>query len=170
MTNCFYIIDTSIILSGKPIDLDSSPMVTTSSVSAEIKSGGRDHRLFQYLLEKGLIIRDPSKKAIEKIHDIATETGDINRLSDADIDILALAVDLKNEKKDVIILSDDYSIQNVAAALNMKFQSFNQRGITKKLKWQYRCPGCGKQFQEPVKECPICGTEIKSSFFQEKQI
>ncbi len=159
-----FIIDTSAILSGKPIQLGEAAMITAPAASEELKPGGRDYRTFQFLLEKGLTVTAPTKESIDIIQKVAEETGDVNRLSPADIEILALALDINKDKDDkAIILTDDYSIQNVASTLNIKYQSISQRGIIKKYKWQYRCPGCKKQFEKSVKICPICGTETKVS-------
>ena len=169
MKKQIFIIDTSAILSGKPINLGDSQMITTPSIANELKPGGRDYRNFQFLLEKGLSIISPTKKSIEKIKLISHETGDKQRLSSADIELLALAIDINNDEKyESIILSDDYSIQNVAKSLNLKYKSFSQKGIVKKFKWKYRCPGCNKQFKTPIKICPICGTKINISDDQKK--
>jgi len=166
-----YVIDTSAILSGKPINLGEMEIVTTPKVSDEFRPGGRDYQNFQYLKEKGLNILSPDKKMIEEVKRISDKTGDKNRLSKTDIEILALALELdKKEYYEIIILTDDYSIQNVANALNLKFQSVNQSGITKRFKWDYRCRGCGKRFKDSIKICPICGTETKSIISNKKEI
>ena len=172
MKKQIFIIDTSAILSGKPINLDDANMITTPSVSEELTPGGRDYRTFQFLQEKGLSIQSASKESANKIKKIAEETGDKYRLSSADVEILALALDVNktDSKKEAVILTDDYSIQNVANTLNIKFQSFSQRGIRKKFKWYYRCPGCGKRFKESVKICPICGTKTKISIRHKNHI
>ena len=166
-----FIIDTSAILSGKPINLDDAEMVTTPAVFSELNPGGRDYRTFQLLQEKGLNIQSPSKESTNKINKTAKETGDKDRLSIADIEILALAIDInKDVNKESVILTDDYSVQNIANTLNIKFQSLSQRGITKKFKWQCRCPGCGKRFTESTKICPICGTVTKIVLHQKQDI
>ena len=158
-----FIIDTSAILSGKPINLDNAIMITTSGVSNELKPGGRDYQILQFLIEKGLTIHYPSKKSIDKIRTISNETGDIDRLSEADMEVLSLALDINTDSsKEAVILTDDYSIQNVAHTLNIKFESISQRGITKKFIWSRRCLGCGKNFKENLKTCPICGSATKS--------
>ena len=158
-----FILDTSAILSGKPINLDNCLMVTTSNITNELKPGGRDYNSFNYLLEKGLILQNPSKESIKKIFDISSKTGDKDRLSSIDIEILALALDInKYSEKEPFILTDDYSIQNVANFLKIKFEAINQSGITKKFKWVYRCRGCGQKFKDNIKICPICGAEIKT--------
>jgi len=157
------IIDTSAVLSGKPINFDDVIVVTTQSVSDELKPGGKDYQTFQFLIEKGLKINFPSMESIVKTRDISSRTGDIGRLSKTDIDILALALDFSRERdKEPVILTDDYSIQNVANVLNIKFESISQQGIKKRFKWSYRCRGCGKKFEEYIKVCPICGAATKN--------
>ena len=158
-----FIIDTSAILSGKPINLDNAIMISTSSVYNELKPGGRDYQTLQFLIEKGLSMNTPSQYSIDKIKTISNKTGDIDRLSEADKDVLALALDINTAgDKEVVILTDDYSIQNVAHVLNIKFENISQQGITKRFIWSRRCLGCGKNFKENLKVCPICGSPTKS--------
>lgn len=158
-----FILDTSAVLSGKSIDLDNAKMVSTPGVSKELKPGGRGYRAFQFLIEKGLAIHIPSKESTSRINVTSWGTGDKDRLSDADKEILALALDVnKDKEKEAIILTDDYSIQNVAHVLNIKFETFAQTGIKKEFKWTYQCSGCGKKFKEHIKICPICGSRTKN--------
>jgi endoribonuclease Nob1 len=171
MKKKIFIIDTSAILAGKPISLTDSTMVTTPGVSDELNPGGRDFRRFELLKETGLMIQIPSKEAINTVKKTAQKTGDDRRLSIADIEIIALALDINREDdQEATILSDDYSIQNVASTLDIKYQGFLQKEITKKFKWVSRCPGCGKQFSEIKKICPICGTETKNHLSQKKNL
>jgi len=156
------ILDTSAILSGKPIDFKDEKLLTTPGVSNEITPGGRDYQIFQNLKEKGLTIQQPSQNSIEKIKKIINRTGDCGRLSDTDIELLALAYEKKIDKINVSILTDDYSIQNSATELGIRFDAISQSGITKKFKWTYRCRGCGKKFKENINICPICGTSTKN--------
>ncbi|DAC73406.1 MAG TPA: nucleic acid-binding protein [Thermoplasmata archaeon] len=166
-----FIIDTSAILSGKPIAIDNVLLVTTPGVSDELSPGGRDFQTFELLKETGLGIHAPTLEAIACAKKTAQQTGDDRRLSLADIEVVALAIDInKKPDQEATILSDDYSIQNVAATLDIKFQGFMQKGITKKFKWVSRCPGCGKQFKEIKKICPICGTSTKSSLLHKKNL
>jgi len=166
-----FIIDTSAILSGKPINLDKDKMITTSSVYNELEPGGRDYQTLQFLMEKGLSINIPRQDSIDKIKTISNKTGDLDRLSEADMDVLALALDINTAgDKESIILTDDYSIQNVAHVLNIKFESISQQGITKRFIWNHRCVGCGKTFKEKLKVCPICGSPTKSIVLDGKDI
>jgi len=165
-----YILDTSAILSGKPIHFEQNNMITSQLVSNELKPGGRLYNAFQFLKEKGLTIKTPSKESIKKIKEVTDITGDINRLSKTDIEILALAVDINNSEKKGVIITDDYSIQNVANYLKIEFEPINQSGITKRFIWTCRCRGCGKKFKENIKICPICGTETITVISSKKMI
>jgi len=165
-----YILDTSAILSGKPLDFEDMQIVTTQGVSDELKPGGRDYQNFQFLREKGLVILAPSLKAMAKIKEIAVETGDIDRLSNTDLEILSLAYELKKDDKNSVILTDDFSIQNVAEYLKIRYEGINQSKITKKFKWTCRCQGCGKKFEDNIKVCPICGAETKKIVSSEENV
>ena len=157
-----FIIDTSAILSGKPMTMDEGTLMTTPGVAAEFTPGGRDYQIFQLLREKGLQVQMPSTSSVTMVVKTAGETGDKQRLSPADVEILALAVDINlSPDKEAVIVTDDYSIQNVAAAMDIQFLPYMQKGITKKFKWQYQCPGCKQRFPDMVKTCPICGTATR---------
>jgi UPF0271 protein len=150
-----FILDTSAIFSGIPLNLNDSEILTTPEVSDEIKPGGKDYNSFELLLEKGLKKMDYSNDSLKKIKITAEKTGDIKRLSRTDLSILALAFDKYKEKQNPVILTDDYSIQNVASELGMKFKSISQKGIKKTFKWQVRCQGCGKYFKDNLNICHL---------------
>jgi len=157
------VLDTSAILSGKPIYFNDAILMTTPGVSEELKPGGRSYRAFEYLKEARLMIQAPSAEAVAQVKKTAQETGDDRRISSTDVEILALALDINKESNtEAAILTDDYSIQNVANVLQIHFLGFSQEKITQKFKWASRCPGCGKQFNDLVKICPICGTKTRS--------
>jgi UPF0271 protein len=169
--NQIFIIDTSAILSGKPINIEEGELITTNSIKNEIKPGGRDYRVFQFLIQKGLKFFSPTKNAVEHIINISKKTGDYGRLSKVDIEIISLSYDLSQDtSKEIIIISDDYSIQNVANYLKIKIQNFNQEIITKRFKWISRCKGCGKKFKENINTCPICGSEIKRIVIKKEKL
>jgi len=166
-----FIVDTSAILSGKTLSFDNAQLITTTNIEKEIKPGGRDHQNYIFLKEKCLILKTPSKDSLKKIKETLEKTGDINRLSLFDIEILAIALDENKQKNvEVVILTDDYSIQNVATYIKIKFKSINQDGITKKFKWISRCRGCGKKFKYNINICPICGSDTKKIVIKTEEI
>jgi len=166
-----FIIDTSAILSGKPLDIPQGILITTSGVSEEFSPGGRDYRAFQLLIEKGLQIQAPSKASLRRVHECAKKTGDDQRLSAADRELLALALEYHGQDDcEVTILTDDYSIQNVASLLHLRFQGFSQKEITQRFQWISSCPGCKRTFKEPVGVCPVCGTKTHVIIHKKKKL
>ncbi|MEM2899356.1 MAG: PIN domain-containing protein [Thermoplasmata archaeon] len=157
-----FVLDTSAILSGKEFSGEQE-LYMPPSAENEIKHG-RMKRKIEYLQILGLKICSPSKSAVDKVQKYAQKTGDIERVSEADIDVLALAIDLK-----ATILTDDYSIQNLASGLGIKYQPLCQKGITEKLTWYYRCKGCGKFFDKMYDACPICGSDMKTTRVSHKE-
>jgi len=146
------IIDAAIFIQG--IDVEG---VTTPKVIEEVKDP-ESRLLLESLISAGKVkVMVPSKDSIEKIKEKALETGELGELSDADIEILALAYELKGE-----LFTDDYNLQNIATLLGLKFRTL-KKGIKKVIKWRYVCVGCGKKFetQLPDDVCPDCGSKVR---------
>ena len=101
-------------------------------------------------------VSDCTKESLAIVDAAAAKSGDASRLSPVDRTVLALALDVGGT-----ILSDDYSIQNVARILGIGFRPVGMAGIKKVVKWNYRCVGCGKWFKEDPRECPICGSATR---------
>ena len=99
---------------------------------------------------------EPDEKFLEEVKNIAKKTGDLEKLSKADIQVLALAKELKAN-----IVSDDYNIQNVAKRLGIKFIPVFSKGIKKIFYWKKFCSNCKKYFNPDLKECPVCGAKLK---------
>lgn len=148
-----YVLDTSAILSGKIFE---NKIVTSPKVLKEIKPKGHSWRIFEFLKSKGMELISPPKEAVEIVKKKAKQTGDFVKLSEVDIEIIALAYYLK-----ATLLTDDYSMQNVAKELGIKFRSVVEKGIKEKIYWIFKCKYCGKTFKNYYKECPICGGELK---------
>jgi UPF0271 protein len=154
-----FVLDSSAILSGKPL---SGEMVTSPLIIKEFRRG-QSYRSLNFLLMAGMRILSPSKSSLEKIENGAEKTGDEFRLSKADKEILALALELSDEKdRKVILLTDDYSMQNLAKKIGIEYLSVSQEGIKEEFHWILRCTGCGRFFKKKMKKCPICGSELKT--------
>jgi UPF0271 protein len=96
--------------------------------------------------------------SLSKVKEAAKGTGDSARLSRTDTEILALALELK-----AAVATDDYSIQNLASVLGVEYMPMNMKGITKVVRWNYLCTGCGKVFKEPQPDCPVCGSPLRTT-------
>ena len=144
--------DTSALFSMQ--DLPEGEMFVPPGVIDELRKY-EDPRLGFW--ESLIHISHPSKEATGKVEEMARSSGDIGRLSPVDVSVLALAQDIHGT-----ILTDDYSIQNVARLMDIDYKAVGMKGIKKIIRWDYRCIGCGKRFREEHKECPICGSAMKS--------
>jgi len=150
-----YVLDTSVLFYGK--DLPSGfELVITPGVARELGKEGMGDRL-EFLLATRIRVLSPSERSIATVKAEAEKTGDSRRLSDTDRELLALASELGYE-----LLTDDYSIQNLARVMGIPCKGFDQRGISKVFEWQAKCKGCGKTFPADVKLCDASGTETKT--------
>ncbi len=158
------VLDTSALLAGfDPFSL-SEEQTTVPKVEEEIKKNNMILLRFKAALENGrVIIRTPSPEFSNKVQATATKVGDSFKLSETDRELLALALELKFKGYKPQVVSDDYSIQNVATQLRIEFLALATFGIKRLLEWIRYCPACHKEY--PVnwgtRECQICGTSLK---------
>jgi UPF0271 protein len=115
-------------------------------------------------IENGKIeVKVPLKKFKVKTIEIANRLGDLHVLSQTDLELLALALELKSEGLNPKIVTDDYSMQNVANKMKIEFIPLATKGINHHLKWIRYCPACYKKYSNnfTLKICLICGTKLK---------
>jgi len=135
---------------------------TIPEVTEELKDL-KSRILFEKSLEDGnLKIINPKKEYIEKTEKLAERSGDILRLSKIDKKIIALTLQLKNEQKKVMMITDDYSIQNIMKIIKVPFKAIITEGINEIYQWEKICIGCKKRYPHnyPSTHCEICGSKI----------
>ena len=150
-----FVLDTSVLYYGKDLPPDRE-LVITPGVVRELTREGMGERL-ELLMATRIRVSSPSRRSLAKIRQAAEKTGDSRRLSETDIEILALAEELGYE-----LLTDDYSIQNVAQIAGVSARGLDQKGIREVYEWDAKCKGCGKVLPADVKECPVCGSPTRS--------
>lgn len=123
---------------------------TVSEVIEEVK----DRISAMKLSGMRINVLDPSGEAVKQIKDVATKTGDLGKMSATDIKVLALA-----KERDLVIVSDDYSIQNVAQKLGIGYFSVFNKKITRSVEWANYCNSCRK-FVDGKVACPKCGGQL----------
>ena len=156
--------DTSAFLAGlDPFSLNEE-QVTVPNVEEEIRTNSITWVRFKAAVENGkLVIKQPSEEALKRIEACATTVGDTFFLSETDKQLLALALELKGSACTTKIITDDYSIQNVATRLGIEFTSLATLGIRRVLEWIRYCPACHREYPANYSstECTVCGTELK---------
>ena len=158
------VLDTSAFVAGLDPFMTREEQVAPPTVEQEVKRNAMTKLRFATAVESGrLKIFAPSQEFVDKVKASATSVGDSFYLSETDIQVLALALEIKARREEPEIITDDYSIQNVARQLGLRFVSLATFGIKRLLTWIRYCPACHRTYPPNFKatECPICGTELK---------
>jgi rRNA maturation endonuclease Nob1 len=135
---------------------------TVEAVEDELSKGTMTQLRFHVNKEKGtVILRSPSPRAIESVEAVSAKAGEKGHVSRADREVVALALDLKQDGQDPVIVSDDYGVQNMAEHLHLNYGSLANFGIAHKFDWIMYCPACHRRSTGPEKTCRVCGTELK---------
>lgn len=157
-------LDTSAFIAGfDPFSINEE-QYTVPMVKEELSENSMASVRFKIAVSNGkLKVQTPDPTYQEKLKASATSVGDTFFLSEADHQVLALALQLKMQGCDPLIATDDYSIQNVAKHLHIKFTSLATFGIRHQLEWVRYCPACKRKYPADHKQnkCSICGTELK---------
>ncbi len=154
----WYVLDTSLLLGGKDPPRDGS-WATTPEAAAEVSPGGKDARRYDQWLAIGLQVRSAADTARDRVEEAALDAGSLGRLSEADLSLLALALDLKGT-----LLTDDHTMLDIALRLSILSRTVNSSGIQGTLDFRPRCTGCGRWFDTMPKreECTVCGSPVKA--------
>jgi len=158
------VLDTSAFLAGfNPFSIGEN-QATVPKVEEEIRANSMIWVRFKTAVENGkLKVKTPSEEALNKAKASAITVGDSFFLSETDTQLLALALEIKAAGDRPHIVSDDYSIQNVATKMGIEFTALATFGIRRLLEWVRYCPACRREYAADYGSttCIICGTELK---------
>jgi UPF0271 protein len=157
------ILDASAFIMGYEASSNKVKHYTVPSVLKEIRQDLHKIRLESAISGGSITVVTPKRDSIIKVQKIVSMLGELGALSDVDIELLALGLQFKQSDLEPTIVSDDYSIQNVASSMGILFKGLGTSGITKIFEWVTYCPGCRKRYDKPQSDgiCPICGTDLK---------
>ena len=139
--------DSSVFILGKRLD---GELITVPAVERELK----DIRSRMFLQISGARVESPSAEALNRATEAAKEMGDMRALSQADLDVLAKALECG-----ALLATDDYAVQNVAFCLGIPVEPIGQPVIKKRMKHVLKCFACGATLKAEI--CPDCGTPVK---------
>jgi UPF0271 protein len=153
-----YVLDSTAFYAGIPYQ-GSGRYYTTYLVLEEVKH----HNVGSSLIHTRVQVTEPSPESLDKVRSTATKTGDIGGLSQTDVSLLALGLDLKNGEGGVNLVSDDFAVRNVAEVLSIPLAATAMKGGEwKNITWKIYCRGCGKSYTNPkLTVCPVCGTKLE---------
>jgi UPF0271 protein len=158
------VLDTSAFLAGFDPFAVSEDQVTAPTVEDEIRANSMSWVRFKTAVENGKVkVKAPSEEYWNKVKASAEKVGDAFFLSETDLQLLALALELKTEGYTPQIVTDDYSIQNVATQIGIEFMSLATFGISRLLEWIRYCPACHRKYPADYNSttCEVCGTDLK---------
>ncbi len=158
------VVDTTGLLAGYTLTQLSveATLYTTPANIDEVKDSENKMKL-ETMLSTGILrVASPPPTAVRLVEKVARELGENVTLSKTDIMVLALALHLRHEGYDVVLVSDDYAVQNLALKLGIRFMPLRTRGIRGGQRYIVMCKACG--FQPPPsyrsRICPRCGHRL----------
>src|SRR5437899_11529060 len=93
---------------------------TVPAVEDELLRGTMTQLHFHVNKEKGkVILRSPSPRALESVEAVSTKAVGKGHVSQADREVDAIALDLKQDRQDPVIATYDYAVQNMAEHLHL---------------------------------------------------
>jgi rRNA maturation endonuclease Nob1 len=143
------LLDTSAFIMGYETTDVEAEHYTVPLVQEELREGDLAELRFDSAVRRGrLKVVTPNPENLSEVRAVILEMGEAGVLSATD---------------EPVIVSDDYSVQNVADRLGLGFRSLATPGIKRRFEWVIYCPGCHKIFSapQPGKVCPMCGTELR---------
>ena len=157
------ILDATAIIQGYEHPDSKIQLYTVPYVVNEIRDTVPKLRLDAWINAGKIKVIEPKTQHVERIESETQKMGESRNLSNPDKMVLALALQLKDDDWEPIIMSDDYSVQNMASKLGIKYISIAVKGIKRRIEWEIYCPGCRRKYSSPQRErvCPVCGTALK---------
>jgi len=152
-----YVLDSTAFYAGIPYQ-GSGRYYTTYLVLEEVKH----HSVGSSLIHSRVQVTEPSPESLAKVRATAARTGDIGALSQTDLSLLALGLDLTHADGGASLVSDDFAVRNVAEVLSIPLAPTSIKGGEwKTISWKIYCRGCGKTYTNPkLTVCPVCGTKL----------
>ena len=156
----YFVLDASAFING--FKLESNNNYTAPEITSEVKDFESKLTLDMAINEGKLIIQEVDENYIKRVDEIISKSGDILRLSKPDKSLIALALMLKDESKNIKVISDDYTIQNTLKIINIPYSGVVTEGIKGIYNWKKICEGCKKEFEKdyPFDDCDVCGSRI----------
>ena len=158
MSRGVYVLDTSAVIAGFVPGIIDVRQVTVQNVLDEVKDLCSKLELETAVGAGKISVVEPSKEALMEVRKKIGQTGD--RVSNTDIKLIALSLDMLRAGGMPKLVTDDYAIQNLASIFNIPFKRVVMPGITEVFTWQIICPACGKKYSVEFTKCEICGSEL----------
>lgn len=123
------VLDTAAFLAAIPLQLYNTTLYTVPAVIDEVKDYESRARLELASLVGRFHIEVPEERYLRKAMEIAKELRVLEKLSIADLQVLALSLKLVDSGVKPIVLTDDYVLQRVLKSIGIEFRTVKTIGI-----------------------------------------
>jgi rRNA maturation endonuclease Nob1 len=131
-------------------------------------------RKVELAIETGkLVVKNTKDKYSNIVKETSQSTGTTKVLSKNDISLIGLALELMDTyTEDIVLYTNDYSMENLCTVLRIKFKPLYKKGIEEKMFFEVYCPYC-KTLYKPDdldKKCEMCGLKLKKRLLKREKI
>ncbi|MFW9793860.1 MAG: NOB1 family endonuclease [Candidatus Thorarchaeota archaeon] len=156
-----YILDTGVLVSTWTDTAKESTFVTTPKIVGEVRNRLSRFRAETLFLLDKMVERSPNDNDLRQVEKVAAVSGDRSKLSENDIELIALALTISHEENDSTLVSTDFAVLNTASHIGLKILDPNKK-FREEITWVMKCPACSYKSKTPTREigCPVCGTEM----------
>jgi len=164
------VLDSSAFIQG--LDPQDEAAYTVPLVVEELRDRFTAARLRSMEVTGRLKVVEPEQRLLDVVEGKALRMGESHALSATDKQVLALGLQLRDDGLEPVIVSDDYSVQNMADALGLRHRGLATPGIKRRFTWTLYCPGCRREYSEPQPDdvCPVCGTGLKRKPVRKRRV
>jgi len=157
----YYIVDTSSLLRllrRRIVEdlLEEGYIAISGKVLEEIRD--KESKLLFNISSDKISVINPMPTSLRVIKEKARKLGISCELSETDLSVVALAWELREQGYDIIVLTEDYSIQNLCKALNLEIMAISRGEIQYILRTLKKCLVCDAIYDSQLSECPHCGS------------
>jgi len=134
---------------------------TTNSAVTEVRDLENKRALLEAIELEVIRVLDPEDRYVSTVLIVAKNIGSLSKLSQTDVQIAALALMLRGKYNNVVVITDDYELQNLLLSLKISFKPLRTRGITCLTIYSVYCPLCLYTPSNPGETaCPFCGIPL----------
>ncbi len=120
-----------------------------------------------------LVVKNTQDKYLTIVEEKSKSTGTTNVLSKNDVNLIGLVLELMDAyTEDIILYTNDYSMENLCTSLKIRFKPLYKKGIKEKMYFEVYCPYC-KTLHKPEdldKKCERCGLQLKKRLSRKEKI
>jgi len=129
-SSAIFVLDTAAFIARLHLMLYNAEIYTAPKVIEEVKDRESVEGLEIGFAADRVRVLEPEISYISEVLDTAKRLNLAHKLSETDIQLAALALKISKEKRgDVVVVTDDYAIQLLGEALNLKFMPVKTVGI-----------------------------------------